>query len=123
MSDNFWTRNEPTWHRLLGFAAGFIPGGMWLLHRREINQLPPENDRYPVMLIEQIGPASHEIRWRATPVFPCVEDVIDCDTYWAKPRVMDTLNDLREKVEGLAFAWPFVAGGFFALGWFSRGWI
>ena len=68
-------------HWAMGFASQFVNGRYWWLHRREIKQLPPENDRYPVRWIP-IG-----------------------DEYWSKARVMDTLNDSTQYDEGGTLGW------------------
>ena len=70
---------ESVLHVLMGFFCGLV-GLHLLLTWREFKQLPPENDRYPV--IETSGG----------------------DEYWAKARVMDTLQDSMEYVVGYTTA-------------------
>ena len=93
-----WKPVEPTLHRLMGVLAA-ITNTRWLwLERRERRQLPPENDEYPVQKI-----AFHDRGiWVA---------------YWAKPRVMDTLDDLRQYDQGGTLGWFFTVGIGVLIGW------
>ena len=116
-----WKPIEPTLHRLMGFWA-MIFNLRLLLERRERNQLPPANDRYPVFLIEMLPPSSHGIRWRGTPVDESCAEIPGCDTYWSRARVLDTLDDSRDYDRGGTIAWPILVGASVAAGWFLRGW-
>jgi len=70
-------------HVLMGFILGLL-GLHILLTIREYRQLPPENDKYPVVFLQ-------------------------IDEYWSKSRVMDTLNDSREYVIGYMLAYWTIA--------------
>lgn len=85
-----WEPYEPTLHRLMGFGAGILNLGL-LLDRRERRQLPPENDRNPVVFI------ARESRRLG-------------GEYWSKIRVMDTLDDMRDYARGQTVAWFVVLG-------------
>lgn len=91
-------------HRLMGFFAGLVGMG-WLLHRREIRQLPPATEKKPQLFVgftddDRVAYADEQ------PHLPTDE------TYWNADRVMDTLTDLGEKMQGMSAAAPFT----FALG-------
>jgi len=76
-------------HVLMGFIFGLL-GLHILLTIREFKQLPPENDKYPVVFIDpHDGPGI------------TLPNTIE---YWAKPRVMDTLYDTQEYVIGYTIA-------------------
>ena len=109
-----WKPIEPTLHRLMGFGAMLFNLRL-LLERRERNQLPPANDRYPVLFIEEDG----DVRCFASPYPPMEHD--DFDEYWSKIRVMDTLDDSKQYDEGGTIAWFVLVGASVAAGWFLRG--
>ena len=90
-------RIEPTLHRLMGFGA-MLTNTRLLLERRERKQLPPENERFPVLSVSKYK-----------------------DEYWSKSRVMDTLDDSRDYDRGGTIAWPILVGASVAAGWFLRG--
>lgn len=75
---------ESVGHVLMGFGAGLVNARL-LLTKREFDQLPPENDKNPVIWNNGIE-------------------------YWSKIRVMDTLHDSREYDIGGSIAWFFVLG-------------
>lgn len=99
MSTFSWKPYEPTLHRLMGLGAGILNLGL-LLDRRERRQLPPENDRYPVIWVSNSGPGPRYER----------EEFENSDAYWAKARVMDTLDDIRDFARGQTAAWFVVLG-------------
>ena len=104
MSD--WKPYEPTIHRFMG-AIAMLTNTRWLwLHRREMRQLPPENDRYPVVNVD----------WDA-------EHHGNDTEYWSKSRVMDTLNDLGHEDQGGTIMWFGVVGLAMWAGWAMRGWL
>ena len=99
MSTFSWKPYEPTLHRLMGFGAGILNLGL-LLDRRERKQLPPENDRYPLVWVSNSGPGPRY----------GYEEFEDSDAYWPKVRVMDTLDDIRDFARGQTAAWFVVLG-------------
>ena len=101
-------RLESFAHIAMGFFADFLPFGGLLLHLREWRKLPPENERYPVFLIEKVDRPG--VKWRGTPVMSSCGDIEGCDTYWSKVRTLDTLRDLWEYQVGKTIVW-FVSHG------------
>lgn len=81
-------------HVLMGLANGFLPLNL-LWTRREINQLPPENDANPVKWHQING------RWKQ---------------YWSEERVRDTLDDLHEVAFGQTVGWFMTLGMGLAVG-------
>ena len=99
---------EPTLHRCMGFGA-MLTNTRLLLTRREMKQLPPENDDYPMQIID----------------LPFADEVIKTwpVEYWAEPRVMDTLNDSKQYDEGGSFGWIALVSGTITLGWHLHRWF
>lgn len=63
----------PKWVEDVGHVAiGFIPGAGII---REYRQLPPENDRHPVVFFMGLGRA-------------------EAEDYWSSSRVLDMMRDL-----------------------------
>lgn len=92
---------ESAAHIAMGFGAE-LTNLRLLLNRRERRQLPPENDRYPVQFIDLARPDEN----------PKTERV----EYWARVRVLDTLDDSWEYRVGETFGWFVLVAGAFALG-------
>ena len=114
-----WKPYEPFLHRAMGFLA-MLTNTRLLLTRREMKQLPPENDDYPVMLIE--GRV-------ATPIENYKENLGVCRKikgarlYWSEVRVMDTLNDSREYDEGGTVGWFVLVCASMLLGAMLHRWL
>ena len=109
-----WKPFEPHLHRAMGFGAELVNLGL-LLDRRERKQLPPENDAYPVkyLVLDQHGNVLAATMTRETA--EAVQDRITRQPtrlveYWAKPRVMDTLDDTRDYAIGATIGWFVVVG-------------
>lgn len=96
-------------HVMMGFGAGLVNLRL-LLNMRELNQLPPENDKNPVLWIPYIG----EKNWDWCKAFR--GSAYGGKEYWSKERVMDTLHDSWEYRVGETIAWFFVLGGGIAIG-------
>lgn len=78
---------EPWLHEQMGKF------GMEAFVEREIRQLPPENDRYPARAV------ARDMTSPALLASQMTEDA-GWDEYWAKPRVIDTLTDIRDAAKG-----------------------
>jgi len=92
-SNNRLSMLEYVAHVLMGYFCGLF-GLHLLLTYRERNQLPPENNRYPVVWVSNSGPGP---RYE-------YNEFENSDEYWSEARVMDTLNDSREYVIGYTLA-------------------
>lgn len=96
MSDS--NRWNTTAHITLGIVAGFFNLGL-LYHWHEDNQLPPENRENPVLFCKpNYGPPAHWIG-RLNKLTGGHRE------YWAAPRVLDVLKDLREYQIGQTVGW------------------
>ena len=120
MSDR-WEPLEPWAHRAMGFGAMLLNLRL-LLTRREFKQLPPENDRYPVLYVEKdIDDDKDEPgEWRVLPTWTGYEQWVfgrPPIEYWATPRVMDTLNDSREYDQGGTCGWFVLVAACVGLGY------
>lgn len=106
-------RWESAGHIALGFLCELLPLRL-LLDRREDKQLPPENDRYPVLYLGDTEPVDCRDERRMW-IGGTMESDGD-DEYWSKARVMDTLRDMREYSIGGTIGWFLVFGAGIALG-------
>lgn len=109
-----WKPFEPHLHRAMGFGAELFNLGL-LLDRRERKQLPPENDAYPVKYIVLTGDGAVLAACFTRENAEAVQDRITSQPtrlveYWAKPRVMDTLDDTRDYAIGATIGWFVVVG-------------
>jgi len=113
-----WKPYEPALHRIEGWGAALF--NLYLLViRREFKQLPPENDKYPIMYVIRTAGGLfmlcasaadlHNDGWND-------DDSVTITEYWAKPRVMDTLGDLWDNHIGYTIAWFSVLGAGIAIG-------
>ena len=106
-----WKPYEPFLHRCMGFLA-MLTNTRLLLTRREMKQLPPENDRYPVIFIVKYPRKS----W-------VVHTDLGGDEYWSKARVMDTLNDSKQYDQGGSIGWFVLVGASMLLGAMLHRWL
>ena len=112
MPSNRQLRWESAAHVAMGLGAGLLNLGL-LLDRRERDQLPPENDANPVVVLRYPGNGQAPSILAGTR-YPQRRGRV---VYWAQVRVMDTLDDLREYQIGQAIAWPCVLAAGIAIGW------
>lgn len=110
MASDRWKPIEPWLHRLMGFCA-MLANLRLLLDLREYKQLPPENDRFPVVWVDPTTKATRAYTGSLNPPTP------DMDEYWPAARAMDTLDDLNQYSQGGTVAWPFVFGAGVVIGW------
>ena len=101
---------ESVAHVLMGFGAGLLNLRL-LLTKRELDQLPPENDKNPVLWVDTDirGKDWDWIKAWLGPAYGGAE-------YWSKERVMDTLRDSREYDIGATIAWFFILAAGVAIG-------
>jgi len=102
---------ESILHIMLGFVCTIFNLRL-LLTWREYRQLPPRNDKNPVMWIGMSGSGKN---WDWCKAW--FGSGYGGKEYWSKERVMDTMNDIREYDIGSTLAWfvVFFMGVF--IGW------
>lgn len=86
-------------HVIMGFIATIFNLRL-LLTLREYKQLPPENDKNPVVYISSIR---HGEGWSWCKAW--LRSSYGGKEYWAKDRVMDTLRDSLEYDIGSTLGW------------------
>ena len=114
-----WKPYEPFLHRAMGFGA-MLTNTRLLLTRREMKQLPPENDRYPALAVrfdDNRIPIGVQLRSNMG------ELKGGWSVYWGAPRVMDTLNDSKQYDEGGTVGWFVLVGASMTLGAMLHRWL
>ena len=89
---------ESVLHVIMGFFASIFNLRL-LLTLREYKQLPPENDKNPVVYITTIRTKDWD--WCKA----WLRSSYGGKEYWAKERVMDTLKDSLEYDIGASLGW------------------
>lgn len=107
-------RWESAAHVAMGWGLGLIGQG-WIFHRREMRQLPPENDASPAVALFFPGNGKPPtVIDAANKKWPNERSI---QRFWGSARVLDSLKDLREAIIGICAAWPFVLAAGIAIGW------
>ena len=101
----------------LGHIGLGIAGALLNLHlvwtKREIDQLPPENDDNPVMYLS----FAWEYDWADGQSIANRDPKEGGDhEYWSKARVMDTLDDSWDYAVGETIGWVMLVAGLLAIG-------
>jgi hypothetical protein len=109
-----WKPWEPLGHKWMGAIAMLTNTRYQWLTKREMGQLPPENDRYPVLYVHTYADGARSVRKLRSHGAD--------DEYWAAIRVMDTLTDLADMDLGGQRAWPVLVALCFSAGLFG-GWM